>query len=382
MSYYSKNRYFKETIKKKMKDIGITELQPENDMKKIYYCDINYGKRNHPDFKKCMIINQLENVDNLRNKRDQYLNFIKFYGKKKRYIPFTIAFNKKEIDRLMITMNKNKDKRWIVKPENGTFRRGITVLNNWLELKEYVSKYNLNNWIIQEYIEDPLLLNKKKFHFRVYALYINNKVSTSIYILNYGFMYTANKEYQIEPIDLDRLLSGESSKNNVFMFPNDIISLIGIQNWRKIVKPQFIKIIKETILSTIDTLKCPNSNNLDYKCFKFFGYDILIDNKLNCYLAEINARDITFKYPSKKFIKTFYDDMLKLVLLNKSLSNKELKSMNLPFERLIYKNDSNLIEEFKENSNPHKLLFNDSRRNIYFIIVILLLIFFIIIINK
>ena len=36
--------------------------------KKIYYCDISYGKRNHPSTKKCEIVNQLQEVDILGNK--------------------------------------------------------------------------------------------------------------------------------------------------------------------------------------------------------------------------------------------------------------------------------------------------------------------------
>ena len=302
--------------------------------------------------------------------------------RRKRYIPFTIIFDKSNINKLMITMKTMDDKKWIIKPENGLSRRGISVINNWLELRDYINKTHINDWVLQEYIGNPLLLNKKKFHFRVYAIFIKTENNVSVYIKNNGFIYTANKEYLEVMNDNDRLLSGESSKDNVYYFPKDIINLVGIQNYRKYIFPQFIKIVKETIFSTIDTLKCPNLKNKNHKCFKIFGYDILIDNNLKCYLAEINARNISYKYPSKNFIKTFYDDILKLVLSNKSLSNKELKSMNLPFERLIYKKDNDLIEEFKENSNPHKLLLNDSRRNIYFIIVILLLIFFIIIINK
>ena len=75
--------------------------------------------------------------------------------------------------------------------------------------------------------------------------------------------------------------------------------------------------MKETVDSVKNKLKCYNTNNNNFLCYKLFGYDILIDDKFRLYLGEINARLITFKYPPINFKKKFYTNILDLILYNK-----------------------------------------------------------------
>jgi hypothetical protein len=76
------------------------------------------------------------------------------------------------------------------------------------------------------------------------------------------------------------------------------------------------------------------------------GYDILIDKDFKCYLAEINARNVSYKYPNEEFRKSFYTNILKLVRSNNSLSTQELRAQGIPYERILFKNDNNIIEGF------------------------------------
>jgi len=60
---------------------------------------------------------------------------------------------------------------WILKPSLGDKAAGITILNGLKKLKEAVLKdRDLVEWVLQKYIEKPLLVNKKKFHLRVHVL--------------------------------------------------------------------------------------------------------------------------------------------------------------------------------------------------------------------
>jgi hypothetical protein len=139
------------------------------------------------------------------------------------------------------------------------------------------------------------------------------------------------------------VLSGESSKDNVFYIPEDIINNFGKKVWEDKIYPQFIKITRETLKSALEHLQCPA---VKQKCFKIMGYDILIDKDFKCYLAEINVRDVTYKYPNEEFRESFYKNILKLVRSDTSLSNQQLRTQGIPYERILFKNDSNIIEGF------------------------------------
>ena len=380
MSFYTNNPHFNNIIKKKLEKKGFHEIgfDEVNHSKKIYYCDVTYGKKKYENFQKCQIMNQLENINKLFNKKNQYKYFIKYYGNTRKYIPYTISFERNNINNLQNIFEENKNKRWISKPDNSLSRNGVKIVTNFKELKENIDSTKYNDWIIQEYVENPLLLNKKKFHFRVYAIFVKTRESKTVYLMNYGFIYTASEEYNNDIITEGTHLTGEYKKENVFMFPDDITNIIGIQKWRKIVWPQIIKIVKETVMSVIDQLECPNKSINEYKCFKIFGYDILINNKLECYLAEINARNIGYKYPKEGFKEKYYDEILQCILNKKSLSTLELKNEDLPFERLLYIRNNKIIENFKDKISYIGI--NGKEIQIGFIMISLLL--FIIIINS
>jgi len=353
MSFINKNPYFPELISRELKNAGMEEVT--EDAEKVYYCDISYGKRHHPDYKKCQIVNQLSSVDLLGNKKFQYHHHLKYYKQRPQYLPYTVSFTRDNIDEVQNIFVQNSGERrlkYVIKPENGLARGGVSVIRNHLELIRHLGENEKHkDWILQEYIENPLLLKGKKFHFRVYVIFIQTPEWQAVYIGKKGFMYTANKQFRSDTIDKDVVLSGESSRENVYYTPEDFVREYGKQVWDKKIYPQFVKICKETIRSTLDEMKCPTEKQ---KCFKILGYDILVDKDMKCYLAEINARNVSYKYPNEKFKKIFYKYILKLVLAKNALTNKQLKERNIPYERILYQYDGNVIEGFNGNIKDYE----------------------------
>jgi len=343
MSFINKNPYFPDLIRAELEKAGLKEIGDDGETPaKIHYCDINYGKRNHPSTKKCEIVNQLQDVNILGNKKMQYDNHIKYYKTRPDYIPMTASFRRENIDTIQSIFEGNK--KFILKPENALSRRGVAIVRNHLELIQHLGNFpNYEAWIIQEYIDNPLLFNDKKFHFRVYVVYLQTSEFQAAYIGKKGFIYTANKQFRPDTIDNDVVLSGENSKENVFYTPDDFISRFGKNAWDNKIVPQFVKIARETLKSALEHLQCPA---LKQKCFKILGYDILVDKNFKCYLAEINARNVSYKYPNEEFRESFYKNILKLVRSNTSLSNQELRAQGIPYERILFQNDGNIIEGF------------------------------------
>lgn len=347
MSFINDNHYFKDSISAQLKGMGYRELTKDDGSNKIYYCDVNYNDRKNPTFNKCEIVNQLENVNPLGNKKDQYELHMKYYKKRPEYLPFTMSFSRENLDdisSLFINNPKDGPLVYIVKPENDSFRNGVGLVKSKMELIAHLDEFDMyDDWIIQDYIGNPLLLNGKKFHFRIYVIYVQTRDYQVAYLSRVGFIYTANKEFMEDTFDPDIVLSGESTPKNVFYVPEDFQKNFGKSKWDDVVLPQIVKITRETLTSVLDLLKCPRQNQ---KCFKILGYDILIDNDYKCYLAEINARGVTYKYPNQQFLDTFYKNILKLVLPNEPLSNKDLKMKGIPYERILYKRGGEIMENF------------------------------------
>ena len=374
MSFINNNPYFHSLISDELKKSGLQELDDPSSSDKIFYCDISYGNRNHPNYSKCEIVNQLQDVNPLGNKKDQYNIHLNYYKTRPDYIPLTISFNRntlEELKQLFVSNPREDPPVYIVKPENSLSRTGVGVVRNYLELMSHLDHYSdYQEWIIQDYIDNPLLFNNKKFHFRIYVIYVQTENSTTAYLSKNGFIYTANKEFETDTFDPNIVLSGENSKNNVFYIPEDFTRSFGKQVWDNMVFPQIVKITRETIRSTVEHLKCPAKKQ---KCFKILGYDILINKDFKCFLAEINARNVSYKYPNQKFKDTFYKNILKLVLEKKSLSTPELIKAKLPYERIFFKNDGTIIEGFN-NFKSQKTFYN-YYRNIFFPFLMLILIF-------
>ena len=343
MSFINKNPYFPDLIRAELEKSGLKEIGDDDESAaKIHYCDISYGKRNHPSTKKCEIVNQLQDVNILGNKKMQYDNHLKYYKTRPDYIPMTASFRRENIDSIQGLFEGTK--KFILKPENSLSRNGVAIVRNHLELIQHLGNFpKYDAWIIQEYIDNPLLFNDKKFHFRVYVVYLQTSEYQAAYLGKKGFIYTANKQFRPDTIDGDVVLSGENAEENVFYTPEDFIDKFGKNVWDNKIVPQFVKIVRETMRSALEHLQCPT---LKQKCFKILGYDILIDKDYKCYLAEINARNVSYKYPNEEFRESFYKNILKLVRSNRSLSNQELRAQGIPYERILFQNDGNVIEGF------------------------------------
>lgn len=91
---------------------------------------------------------------------------LKFYPEDFNFVPRTFILPADdEICRKV--MRKNKEKTWICKPSKGAQGEGLQLINQIWEVSEQVQK---NEFIIQDYIQKPLLFNKKKFDLRLYIV--------------------------------------------------------------------------------------------------------------------------------------------------------------------------------------------------------------------
>tara|TARA_B110001452_G_scaffold27923_1_gene21892 strand:+ start:870 stop:2012 length:1143 start_codon:yes stop_codon:yes gene_type:complete len=365
--YTNKNKFFADIIDDKLKNDNI--IKDPKDSINNYLCDIDYVYRFN--YGKCNIVSQLKQTGILGNKWFQYKNFVDWCKKNNKevpdYIPETHLIHKNNIDEKLVKKLFENKKKWIVKPENASFRAGIHVVNNYNSLVEWIGKYVNNKWIIQDYIDNPLKIDNKKMHFRIYVLLIKTVKYTQVVIYNKGYIFLSAKEYNKELLDDDSNLSGGDSWDQMRLYPHKLIEQYGLKNYRKVLK-QINEIVKTTMRATIDDLVCVNNKVKNFKCYKLLGYDILINEDFKLYLGEINSRTVNVKFP----IKNMYENLIEIIKTPGPLSNKFLIENNLNYYSII--NECNKIQKVIKGGNNSNNFYYFSNK--YFILIIIMLILF------
>ncbi len=329
---YVQNRFFGKEINKYLS---------KNEIKKTgapyYYYNIDIGAAKQCET--CDITNQLTDLDFLGNKRKLYQNIIKEKPHAKSYLPFSIFFTKNNTEILKPYFLSNKT--WIIKPENEMSGKGIFLAKSMDELKQGILKYpKLNNWLLQEYITPPLLYRGYKFHIRRYVLVNISQPNLELYLYKNGIMYISDKKFD-DSNNNTSFLSGSGSltfsEKQMLEYPDEYIQEFGSSLFN--INRQMENIVVESIDSVSDRLRCPNSKNLNYQCYKLMGYDFLIDENHKVYLGEINVRIISIKFPPKDFKMKMYNDILDIVFYKKTTPDfKLLFVKKIPNEQFITEN--------------------------------------------
>ncbi len=359
--YASKNRYFKDVID----DYFKTDWTKYNDINldSLNYVDVDYPNKS---CNRCKIINQFKNINMLGNKREQYESIIKYNnGVKPDYMPLTIAFDKKSVKNIKYLFSKNK--KWIIKPENSLARNGVTLLNSYEKCIEWIAKYKYKTWIIQDYIDNPLLILGRKFHFRLYVLVVKDASNITILLYDKGFMYFAKMPYDTNILIPDTNLSGEYNPECVHVYPDHYQQHFGKDLYTNTIMPQFKTIVKDTIMAVYNKIQCPDGMADKYRCFKMFGYDVLVDDSHKLHLAEINARLISLKYPPPSFKKDLYKNILDIITLD-----------TLPHNGELDKSSAFLYIDTKNVNNPRRNMAIDKAKlyaTLYTIIALIVLLF-------
>lgn len=161
-------------------------------------------------------------------------------------------------------------------------------------------------WIIQKYMENPLLYRGRKFDIRVFVfLRVNPETKSSLdcFIYKDYYLRTSSTKYVLGDINnkmvhlTNDAIQRQSSDFGKFEISNKVTRI----QYRKYLQSkygedegakysdsfhnQILNIINVTISSVQDTI---NSSNYKY-CFQMFGYDFMIDTDMNVKLIEINT---------------------------------------------------------------------------------------------
>ncbi|KAL4467012.1 hypothetical protein ABPG74_010609 [Tetrahymena malaccensis] len=221
---------------------------------------------------------------------------------------------------------KGEDNIWIVKPAGLSRGRGITCYKNLVEIIDHAKSMELQ-MIVQKYIENPVLIQQRKFDIRIWVL-VTDWNPLAIWYFDECYIRFSADSYSTKNLSnkFQHLTNNAISKKkaqqgqdeitlqgNMYtqeQLENFFIETEGFNVFQQKIKPQIINIIKWSILSCSDTVESRKNS------MELFGYDIMIDTNFNPWLLEVNTSP-SLEYSTeitKKLVKQVLEDVAKVVV--------------------------------------------------------------------
>ena len=280
----------------------------------------------------------------------------------------------------------NIEDLWLVKPAHGLGGRGITILQS-------LGIIDKENYLINKYITNLDLINNKKYDLRLYVL-VSGLKPLRIYLNQEGLIRIAARNFSLDINNIkDKYVhltnTGVNSRSKEFIIPNnDENENANIWNFhtyekhlKKIgvdyngIKNKIKDIIIKSMISVYQnlTLELSNNNLSDINFYDVLGYDIIITNKYDPILLEINSGPSAVMYNElDKPIKTnLFIDTLNLVGISPFSKNiifqkkekvkidSEYNVNNAICELSRPRGDYELIFPLKDNINIYKKFFKN-----------------------
>eukprot|EP00826_Nyctotherus_ovalis_P014514 TRINITY_DN14052_c0_g4_i1.p1 TRINITY_DN14052_c0_g4~~TRINITY_DN14052_c0_g4_i1.p1 ORF type:complete len:470 (-),score=112.02 TRINITY_DN14052_c0_g4_i1:1073-2482(-) len=215
---------------------------------------------------------------------------------------------------------------WLVKPCGKNQGKGIEIFSSLADIRKFLlGKPMLTSWVVQKYIERPMLYGGRKFDIRVWALVTHKK---ELYFYRHGYIRTASDSYDLDSrenyVHLTNNCLQKYGKNyGAFEEGNTVSYATFIQylseqfpGKRFNFEAQFACRMKDVILDCYLSVKNELNQGGRRNCFELLGFDFLMDDDFRLWLLEVNTNPylgIPNKY-IEGLLPKMINDMFEIVL--------------------------------------------------------------------
>jgi hypothetical protein len=262
--------------------------------------------------------NKIEDNYHLSNKKALFLNMKYFYEAvgENPYNALPVTFHVKagledpeyqKFRQFYLDAKQAKQSNvWIIKPGEYTNQgQGISVSKDLQEITQMIVEFTESKrrtCIVQKYIVNPLLINKRKFDIRAYLLVTSVNGNLKGYFYDEGYLRTSSREFSMKDLsnklvhltndsiqkkaeDYGKYETGNKQSYQDFQVYLDKFHAEKCINMERDLVPQFKKISRDCIRGVwgkIDPNKRMNT-------FEVFGLDFMLDDEFKPYLIEVNT---------------------------------------------------------------------------------------------
>lgn len=244
---------------------------------------------------------------------------------------------------------------WIMKPVGRSQGAGIFLVSKLAQVQQW--KPSSSKWekgkdgrdveddepsggpelyVVQKYVESPLLIGGKKFDMRLYVC-VTSYQPLTVYMHRGGFCRFSMSRYSMDKSDMSNLgqhltnvavqkHSGKAAykrtgaKWDVNRLKCYLMSTVGVN-----VVNRLMHDIESIVIHSLLSVQKVMIN--DKHCFELYGYDILIDTDYKPWLLEVNASPSLTANTAADYNMKFglLDDLLTMLDFEKYLSGNELQ---------------------------------------------------------
>jgi hypothetical protein len=242
---------------------------------------------------------------------------------------------------------KHPDKMFILKPKYLARGEGIRVLHAPEDLP---AESEQGDFIVQEYIANPMLIDGFKTTLRVYVA-VTSLDPLRIYLLEEGFVHMSTEKYSTAPDKINNLRvhvtnpdvqgseywsqGGGSNYWNLTRFQNMLktdTQLDPAAVWRNLER-----MIVKTIISAVDAINdCVRVHSRHGASYEVWGIDVLVDTTGKVWIIEVNHTPSTnTDFPSSREIKRwFVRDLVQMVFPSRADVDKWTEAVHQRLKRI------------------------------------------------
>ncbi|DBB15952.1 hypothetical protein WJX82_005797 [Trebouxia sp. C0006] len=190
--------------------------------------------------------------------------------------------------------------RWIAKPSITNQATGICIFDRVSQLEAALhANEDLREWVLQRYIERPLLIQQRKFHLRVYVLCVG---SLKAYVFDQVLALFAGQPYDSELGDLGNLdahltntcrLEGGVEEEEAVRLLSELPQLLAKEGMALEEAEERVQQVSKDMQAIIGECIDAVSGELTFftlpNCFELFGFDLMVDDQWHVWLLEANA---------------------------------------------------------------------------------------------
>ena len=248
---------------------------------------------------------------------------------------------------------------WIIKPSNLSRGRSIQCINSLNQINNISS--NLNNYfVIQKYIENPMIIYKRKFDIRQWVL-VTHLNPLTLWMWEEPYLRFSAEDYDIDNFsNIYSHLTNNSIAKYSEKYKNESLikeDMWELGNFKKYLKENYNKEniwdeiyekMKNAIICSFDS----GRHEIVYRenCFELYGYDFMIDNELNVFLIEINsspAMDYSTSI-TEKLVQEMSENLIKIVI-DKRETCRDFEKIGKFIK--VYDGKEEVNEKFVPNKN-------------------------------